>query len=278
MPIQFACPKCKAKMTVKDSMAGKSGKCKCGNSIMVPAAASAAAQPRKAAAPASNPSVSNALDELMESDFNRESPMNKVYGPKVVSGDGKALQKFEGVDVKGRKAKSRKLNGGMIFIAVINLIQGISALSMMGIVLGNPATLDKLKESIPELQLTSGQAATYFGVFGALLLLAGVGLLLKQSWGWVLAAMTMTVSICQRLLAFVFMVLSGQFNQANFFGAMIGLFIVIGLSMLVFKEDNRQIFRVKSTVTVVIAVILGIVLYGAIIGLMANAGMFSGKR
>jgi hypothetical protein len=58
MPIKFVCPKCNTTLQVSDAMAGKQGKCKCGNVVAIPAASSAVPAAAKPVAQSSTPGAS----------------------------------------------------------------------------------------------------------------------------------------------------------------------------------------------------------------------------
>lgn len=268
MPIKFACPKCKSVQTVDDKFAGKTGKCKCGNTIQVPMPT----QKATAGAAATMSSLGGVFDELTDADYNRESPLKKIYEKAAITNEVHALRKFEGDDVKVARAKSGKLSAGLIFLGVLNIIYGIAALVGTALLFAIAAFASQAETVLPIVKAGLGVAAAILALFAVALFAGGVGLLLRKAWGWFLVAAFYTYSGVDRCITFA-ITLMEEFTQARFFMGMIPLFIALGFLMLIFKEDSRRICKVRSPIVTYAAAATGIIAAAAIFGSLYGMGL-----
>lgn len=285
MPIKFACPKCKSVLKVADEMAGKKGKCKCGYALSIPLPSDSRSSKAKAGqsgakkagkAATKSAAVPSALgqvfDDLTDADFNRQSPMGKVYSVSETNDDAETLRKFEGEEVKEARAKAGDLNAKMISVALICILLGIGSIAFAVLCGIENAALKQVSDYLVEVKLSKSLAVTFFSVAAVFSLLGGIGMFLKKSWGWILGTAVIVFATVDRIVGFGLLVTSG-FSQAKFFGGMIPLFLFIVLTTFVFSEDNRKIFRVRSKVLVIVAVLMGLGLVGAAFGTMAGTGV-----
>ncbi|QDV24994.1 zinc ribbon domain-containing protein [Aureliella helgolandensis] len=269
MPIKFACPHCKNVRTVDDKMAGKSGKCKCGQTITVPAAKP---QASSAAAAADQGSGMNAVfDDLTDADFERTDPFQKVYSPVKNNSDAKSLRKYQSEAAQKQTTKPGKLNGGVIFVAIVSILNGLGMLGLVGILAASVVSLSELESAVPLVKSGLGVAIAALSVVAIILLGGGVGVMLKQAWGWFLMAIGFAFLSVDRLFT-LGMGLSTGFDQGRFFVGMIPVVVILGLTMLVYKEDTRRIFKIKSTVPVVLAAVIGVAIGGGFIAAALTMG------
>ncbi|MCA9130463.1 MAG: hypothetical protein KDB22_25415 [Planctomycetales bacterium] len=283
MAINLKCPKCNAVLSVDDNLAGKKGKCKCGNAITIPipkqkavvATAGKNANSAKQSATASPSNLNEVFDDLTESDFNRQSPMRRVYSKQKAGGNElETLRKFEGEEAKKERAKAGVLNAPMISIALLCLLLGAGSLAlavMCGI--GNSA-VKQIEDYVIEAKFNKGLAVTFFSVSSTFLIVGGLGMFLKKSWGWALATISITFATLDRLITFGVLLMT-EFTQTRFFVGMLPLMAIFLLTTFIYSEDNRRIFRVKSVTTVVIVAVIAIALVGTTFGLAAQQGLLS---
>lgn len=256
MAIKFACPQCQNVMTVADNLAGKRGKCKCGNNITVP-------QP---AAPDPVPAARGAMfDELTDADYGRQSPFEKIYSPTKTTDDAATLKRFQSEEEAEKESKSGQLNGTLIFIAVINFIEAVGAAIVAVIFAVATHLFADLLDAVPLLRIGAVAGIAFFSLAAILLFAGGLGLLLKKAWGWFLIAMSYSFAVVDRLVGFG-MIFTEDFQQGPFFGALIGLVAVISLAAFVYKSETQQIYQIKTKVPGIVAAVLGVVIAGAAIG------------
>ncbi|GAB5404850.1 MAG: hypothetical protein Aurels2KO_30810 [Aureliella sp.] len=255
MPIKFTCPTCSAAMTVKDEMAGKRGKCKCGAQITVPKPKAAQPSP-----PPQAPSgLDDALGDLTESDFATSSPYEKVYsdGP-VVSNDKAALKRFEKEAAAGKKFKKGKLSAVMIVVAILELIQALGWISG-GAALGFlPAeALDKMAAQVPWFGLGIAVAIPVCILLGLLAAGGGVGFLRLKPWGWLLTATVFMFTLSERVVALIVVLMNG-FEQIPFFIGMFGFVFTFGFVSVIYNSDLQENYKIKNMVPPVLAAVIGI--------------------
>ncbi len=242
-------------MTVKDDMAGKRGKCKCGAAITVPKPKAAAAPPPVASG------LGDALGDLTESDYASSSPYEQVYntGP-VVSNDKAALKRFEQEAVAGKKIKKGQLSGLMIFVAILEFIQAVGWFAGAGAVsFITAAAYDKVAEQVPMFRLAVGIVIGVCIVLGLFYLAAGVGFLLRKSWGWFLTAAAFMFALSERVVTLI-MVLMNGFEQVPFFTAMFGFVFTFGFVSFIYNSDVQENYKIKNMVPPILAAVLGIAL------------------
>ena len=290
MPIQFACPQCKAVLKVDSKLAGKTGKCKCGSAVKVPtpkstnrAPVAATAGPKQATRPqapvqqpnplASSPTAGLAgmFDELTESDYNRQSPYQNVYAPPKVQSTDNALLKKAAEEERGSVAQPGKLNGTLIFIAVINILEGIACFGLAGILVLGAAMLSDVLDQIPYGRAGTALLAGFCSVLGVIALGCGIGLLTKQKWGWFLACSTYTAAGIDRAVGLVVAIMYGQ----GIVGAVIGLLISVSLNAFLYSEDTRKIYKVKGNKLAIIAASLGVVVAVSMFGVALALGVLT---
>ncbi|MEZ6136497.1 MAG: hypothetical protein R3C53_16500 [Pirellulaceae bacterium] len=132
-------------MQVDSKLAGKKGKCKCGEAVTVPAAASSEPMAGPAAQTADPPAdqatgpavgagaLGAVFDDLTEGDYNRRSPFQEVYSPtKTASTANSTLKKFD--EDKGKKKKKKVKKKTPLW--KILLILFVLLLIIAGIVVG----------------------------------------------------------------------------------------------------------------------------------------------
>lgn len=266
-------------MSVADSLAGKSGKCKCGNKVTVPGSNS---QPDSSASKLSNdrigddsakgdaapaaPGLAGVFDELTESDYGRRSPYEQLYSPTNTNNDRATLKKFDNQEEE-LEQKAGVAKGMLIFIAILNFLNGIGCGVMAVLFIAASSIIEMLAKSVPELRLGVGLGIAFFSVATLIFMAGGVGLLMRKAWGWFLTAMVFSYLIVVRLAA-IGMVIADGFEQGPFFSALVPLLAIISLSAFVFKEDTRKLFRIRKALTGIIAGILGVVAAAGTLGIV----------
>ncbi|MCA9193010.1 MAG: hypothetical protein KDB03_14645 [Planctomycetales bacterium] len=267
MPIKFACPSCQTVLTVDEKLAGKSGKCKCGSAIRIPSLASAGVAQQGS----SSPALASVFDDLTESDFNRQSPYKVVYEPPKNSGDAKVLRRFED-QIEGEIAtKPGQLTGVLIFFAVMNILSGIGALVLVGILIASRGFVDQLAAQFPLARLGYAVILAICSVAMLMSLTAGIGVLLKQWWGWLCMAITYTSSAIDRLGDLVLTIMSG-FEQMAFFKAFISFIIGVLIASYMYKDDTLRVFRIKNGTLKVVAAVGAVLLIGGLYGALFALG------
>ncbi len=98
MPIKIVCPKCNANLQVPDSMAGKQGKCKCGNMLSVPAVAAATAPNTNVPQSASARNVSALLEEVTDLDFKSKAVVPRPDAVPTKRSETALLKKYTAAD------------------------------------------------------------------------------------------------------------------------------------------------------------------------------------
>lgn len=239
-------------MAVKDELAGKKGKCKCGASITVPIPKRQAAPPPVAAG------FDDALGDLTESDFASKSPYDVVYSEKGGgSNDKAALKKFETDEVKQQKAARGKVTGLLIFFAILEYLQGISFLAATGIVIAGAAFLEQVADQVPMFRLGMGLLAAFCATMALLMIAGATGLLLKKGWGWFLTAVVFMFGLSERFVT-IGLVIANGFEQMKFYGAMVPLFITIAMVMYLYKSEIQETYGFKNSIPAVLAALIGI--------------------
>ena len=273
MPIKFACPKCNKVMSVPDNLAGKSGKCKCGHKIQIPAAkvASPAATSNSAQPAPESSALAGKFDELTESDFGRTSPFDAVYNPKKSNNDLQTLKRFNAKEEEEQIKKATAAGGMLKLVAVIEIVLGIAAIVFAVMYAASPDNIDKLSDHIPELTLSKALGITFLSISAVVCLGGAIGVFMKKGWGWVLTGTTMVYLGIARLIS-TGLILKDGFDQTKFFGAMIPLFVVFALSLIVFKEEARLSCGLKKAVPTIIAGVLGLAAAGTVFGIILSSG------
>lgn len=274
MSIQFACPKCNNRMTVDDKLAGKSGKCpKCGTSVQVPvtgAASEHAAPPRapktKSAATVS-PGMLHALDDLTDSDFNRQSPFEKVYAPpKVASVSHDLIKRVAEKD--GRPVvQVRSLPIVARLIGLMNLVFAI-LFGYAVLVFSDPSTFarkprDRWPEQLKALfDENSTSHMVSWAVAAAIALLMAIGIYSKKKWGYALST-TLYVCSCGFLALLTVLVARDLLG----FG-LIGGSLLIGLACTsyFFTEGCRKFYKIHKWNLPILCAASGAVLAIVLIG------------
>lgn len=282
MPIKFACPSCNSTLVVKDEMAGKKAKCKCGAVIQVPAKSagaksasagqagtpkrSAGAAKPKASAPAQNvsPGLGDVLGELTESDYASKSPYEQVYhGGGGQGNDAKALRRFETEEDRQKKATKGNLTALLMLFAVLLILQGIGWISLTAMVFAAPDAIAQAAEKLPMFYLPTAALAAICIVMIVVTMGGGIGIFVKQKWGWTLAATACVYNLCNAGVGMVLVIMAG-FEQLPFFGAMIPLFVSLAIAAYMFNANTQGVFRIKTAVPAAIAVVLGLALGGGL--------------
>lgn len=239
-------------MAVKDELAGKKGKCKCGATIAVPIPKRQAAPPPVAAG------LNDALGDLTESDFASKSPYEGVYNEKGGgSNDRAALKRFESDEVKQQRASKGKVTGLLIFFAILEYLQAIGFLATTGIVIAGAAFLEQVAEQVPLFRLGVGLLAGFCATMALIMIAGATGLILKKSWGWFLTAIAFMFGLSERFVT-LGMVIANGFEQMKFYGAMVPLFITIAMVMYLFKSEIQETYGFKNAIPAVLAALIGI--------------------
>lgn len=276
MPIKFACPKCNKVLSVPDNMAGKSGKCKCGHQIKIPAAKSEGSgkkskssktAPTPAAVGGEAPGLAGKFDELTESDYGRTSPFDAVYNPKKTNNDLQTLQRFNAEEKEEQKKKASAAGGLLQLVAVLNILSGILCIVSLVLLFAAAATAATIAKQLPELSLSTAIAATMLSVIAVICIGGGVGVFLKKPWGWTLtAAMIIYWGLARAITSYL--VLKDGFEQMTFFGCMIPLFVILVIGLIVFKDEAKQVCGVKNIVPTIVAAVIGLALTGIVYGIV----------
>lgn len=258
-------------MSVADNLAGKKGKCKCGNAVLVPTPKQTAAAATAAAA--ASPGMAAVFDDLTESDFARQSPYEKIYSPVNTNNDKATLKRFQTKEIEEKKKKAGAAGGMLVFVALLNIIAGVGCAGLAVVFMAAQDALEKIKEMSPELSMGTGLGIAFFSVAAIVLIGGAVGLFLRKKWGWFLTAMSLAFIAVMRAGVMV-LVLKEGFNQAAFFSTGIPLLGAVALCGFIFNGDTQELFGIKKMTASIAAGVLGIALAGGIVGMlfsMANS-------
>lgn len=277
MPIKVACPKCKNVLQVSSKMAGKSGKCKCGNVIKIPAStptgdsAKSANAPTVGVAPKSAPASAKMFDELAESDFARRSPYEKFYESKGESTDAATLQRFTEEEVEAKQKKAGAAKGILKLISVIDVLAAFFCIAIIVFFAAMPDMNQKIAGFMPLVKLNQSLGIALFSVLSILFLVGAVGLFLSKAWGWIATGAIAVFIVIERIVSLVIVFKEG-FNQAAFFGAGGPMLGALFLAMFVYRGDSQELCGIKTKIPMIVAILIGGVLGGAAAAALLSAG------
>lgn len=258
-------------MTVADNLAGKKGKCKCGNAVLVPAPKQTAAA---ATAAAASPGMAAVFDDLTESDFARQSPYEKIYSPVNTNNDQATLQRYQAKEIEEKQKKAGAAGGMLVFIALLNIIAGVGCAGLAVVFMAAQDVVAKIKDVSPELSMGTGVAIAFFSVAAIVLIGGAVGLFMRKKWGWFLTAMCLAFIAVMRTGVMV-LVLKEGFNQAAFFSTGIPVLGSLALCGFIFNGDTQELFGIKKMTASIVAGVVGIAGAGGMLGMlfsMLNSG------
>jgi hypothetical protein len=237
------------------------------------AALNAAPPPSAGKLTAAGP-LGHVFDELTESDYSRQSPYQNVYAPpKPKAVDNAALRKAAstagGGDDKAPKISAdgkAPLTGTLIFFAVLDIIEAIAlyglviALAVVGI-----GFLDPVKEKLPHLTAAMSVLIIMFGFLATLIMAAGLGILMKQVWGYAVAVFVYSFNVGVRLVV----LLTTLSEPSRLFGPGFSLLCIIACTAYFFQRDCKAVFGIKSST-------LGLIFGGIGLGipLILGGGLF----
>lgn len=270
MPLKFACPHCKKSLTVDEKLAGKNAKCpQCGAAVKIPTAVKKAAV--TSAAATTSPGLSNALDELTESDFKRQSPFEAVYSPPKPPplGDD-ILRRASSNDSDRQKKKSSGTPAVLVLYAVHNIIESLLLFALAVILLVAIGFLGDAVDEMPMLAAGLGLATAMFGLLATIMMVTGIGLLTKRLWGYAVA----TAAYCFFTWIYVASLISSIGDRNRLIGSAISLIISLLLTSYFFRRPCRNFYKLKSWQLTLIAAGVGSLLGLILGGLMLALGWF----
>ena len=277
MAIKFACPACKSVVQVDDAMAGKTGKCKCGKAIRIPApnrAANAAGTPAQAQSrPAAVPSnaLTNVFDDLTEADYNRTNPYHNVYAPPKSHGnDSKALG--SAAADKAPKTTPGVLTGTLILISTLNLLGGLVAIGLAVLVMLASSVVGQALEAFPIAAAGMALLVVYLVGIGLFQSAGAIGVYCKQAWGWWMLATCSAANVCDRLMTLGLTVFTAP-AQPQIIRDVVAAVVAGLVCGYMFKDTTRNIFRLKSTLPVASAAIVGVLITLTLFGIFFAVGM-----
>jgi hypothetical protein len=240
------------------------------------AALNAAPPPSAGKLTAAGP-LGHVFDELTESDYSRQSPYQNVYAPqkpKVV--DNAALKKAAstagGGDDKAPKIRSdgkAPLTGVLIFFAVLDIIQAIGLYSLaISFAVGEFAFSREVLDLLPALPVL----IIYFGFMATLSMAAGLGILIKQVWGYAVAVFVYSFNVGFRTL----FLLATLTEPSRLLGPVFSLFFIIAFTSYLFNENCKNVFGIKSSKLPLIVGGLGLAISLTFGGLLFMLGVFAG--
>jgi hypothetical protein len=100
---------------------------------------------------------------------------------------------------------------------------------------------------------------------------------MKQKFGWFITATYYVILLCDRIMNVVNVIIGG-FEQMPFFGALIGLLITFALMSYVLSGNAQEVFKIKTSVPLVVALVLGIAIGGGIQAAAYMAGKEAAKQ
>lgn len=288
MSIKFECPSCHHVLTVGNQLAGKAGKCpKCGAKITVPgestqattpeaklasgssgaiSAGKAAAQKPASSVPSGN--LASVMDELTESDFNRQSPFKQVYSPpKPDTSGNERLRRVVEMEKKDKKGKVKQEGefGLNVWMGVHNIFESLVAVALIVIVSYWPDLISSFRSDIPLIdwggQYDRGQGLTAVASLALLMMICGVVMLIQHPWFYIVA-LASYVFFCE---LHVFNVLARLEDRNSAIKAAIWLVLALFLTSYFFRPGSRKDFKVKGWSFVLIGLAAGI-LGGALVG------------
>lgn len=278
MPIQLACSSCNARYAVADDKAGKRVRCKCGQELDVPVAATSVdplltrrvtSEPShtrgvaKPAAPAAQ--LGSMFDELTEADWKRESPIAKAFAPQKKTSEAKALKQFVVPD--GKSSDSNKLPGLLLLLsilnffgAVIHVFAGIAIVALVGV-------MASLEQAIPFIRVAAAFFSFYFVAWGIYMAVLGVGLLQRSPWGWWVAGVAYAEAIIDKIYYVAHSIIVRD-EIPKIIGAVLGFLVMLSITSYIYSQETRARFKIKTKTPVLICSAIGI-----IIGLL-SVGVF----
>jgi hypothetical protein len=293
------CTKCGGAVTVPNSAptgtgsqtgaSGKAGATSTTASASTPTAADARAQQIAALNSAPPPSagkltaagpLGHVFDELTESDYSRQSPYQNVYSPpKPKAVDNAALRKAAstagGGDDKAPKIRAdgkARTPGTLIFISVVDIIVAIGlyvlavAFAVEGI-----GFLDPVKDKLPNLPAEMSVLIIISGFLATMIMAAGLGILMKQVWGYAVAVFVNSFTV-----GFLMLVLLKTLSEPIRLivpGPCLLIFIVF--TAYFFHRDCKAAFGVKSSKLALIVAGIGLATSLSIGGLLFLLGAFA---
>ncbi|GIW96735.1 MAG: hypothetical protein KatS3mg111_0068 [Pirellulaceae bacterium] len=252
MPIKIKCSQCGKVLAVPDTMAGKKGKCKCGNVLNIPAAQKAKA-PRGAVAGGINPSAFDALDE---EDFQQQAPVDKLFAAPKGDGESERLKMYAAEEKERRKQEATKTKMLIKFISVLHILGGIGFCGLAATLWSAPDQLNTIASYLPMVKANTNLIAAFSIAWGLLMIAAAIGGFLVHKWGWFLLAASVSYLFVDRGATLAFTLTEG-FDQIRFYSALIPLLIAFGFVIAIFREQTRDVFRLRTMLPVILAGMLG---------------------
>ncbi|MBX3421095.1 MAG: hypothetical protein KF752_06010 [Pirellulaceae bacterium] len=271
MSIQFSCTSCQHKLSVDNRLAGKTGKCpKCGQAVQVPKL-----KQNSETAPAAHPptALSNVLDQLTESDFNRTSPFQSVYSPPKPKATNHELLNRAVQEEKKSKSKSKAENSIPVLIVLYsmqNIFQSLCMLLMVIVLLFYPATISEGIKYVPFVGAGVGTGAVLMSFMAAIMMLAGVGLPTKRLWGYIVGFSS---------YAFFAVIHAGNViartdDRNSAINAAIALVLAVFLSSYFVRKSCLQFFRIQSWTIPSMAAGCGLLLGLIVAGMYFVTGVY----
>jgi hypothetical protein len=249
--IAVKCGTCGKTLQVPVTMAGKKGKCKCGGTIVVPAATARQA-------------VANALpdamfDELTQNDFGQQATNPYAAVASSSRGEGKLLKTFINEEAEEEEKKKKTLV--VIALSILHLIGalGYGVMAIIGLALA--ATFADVIAQTPYAALGAGLFIGVFAIFALFDAAVFLGLLLKKSFGWWFAMISLSWGVWARASDLIAELLSTQDAIASIpkmIGAVIGGLLCVILSNSLADDDVKERFGVKTKNGIVYAISMAI--------------------
>lgn len=308
MPIPVTCPKCGRQASAPDEAAGKKVRCKCGEALVIAppkkegssstdktltdpignakdskgksrkgnensrTSSESRSGSSKASAPQAvspGPTTSSLLDLLTTQD--QELAQKNPYAVTEKSGtsDAAALRTYL-KDDEEKKNKEKQSQGNLLAITVCFFLGVIKNIAVMVIALAFAKELPQAVFGFPFIPV----GAVYLAVLVPYALVdlgIGVGMAMKQSWGWWLAVVGLGWAIMERIAALAVACLtSDEINGPLFAGGASLVLCIVSFALIHFllTKENQKKFKVdvKPMIGWLIALLVPLVIEGTITG------------
>ncbi len=249
-------------------MAGKKGKCKCGQVLRIPGGTRSGAEggPAVAAGDPSGASIDPSMfDQLSDEDFNRRAPIEKLYSPQVEVKGSERLQRYAAEEKEKMQQEAIKTKMMLKVMAVLNILGGLAYGGIAAMLISNSGPVNDIKQFEPFAALDSNVVIGFSILWAIVMFASAVGGFLGHRWGWFLLAVTYTFLLIDRAGGMVVVLMDG-FDQVKFYGALIPTLIALGFFAFLFRAQTREVFGFETLIVPAIAGLLGLAIAGGLFG------------
>lgn len=194
------------------------------------------------------------FDQLTDGDFQREVPFGKVA--QSGADENQTLSRFTYEEAEKKKKEAGSAKGFIIFTAVLNILSAFGMLGFVILFAMQAEQLGDIGENYPLARVGTGIGVALTAVLMLMYVAGAVGLFLKTSWGWIITGALCDFFIIERLGALGVLIKDG-FDQAKFFGVLIGLLAGLFYTMGFFRSAVQEACGIKNKVPAIIATVVG---------------------